>query len=304
MYPPLSYGMRSLAYAIGTESSAGYSAIGLVLIPLTLLAVIFLTSRELEGVYARWFVIMVLSGPLVWVLSGRLAHSDAFVLLGGALMGIAGRRLIPGLLGACLAVLGSPEQAIVMSLGLTIVALVPRYRAWLRTAVLALGISVLSWGILTAWAASLAIPTRASLVSSLVRRSLEILLNQFPLTIYSGFGALIFIIFWAVLCESRKYAAMSLTGAVLLPLGGTAITTVQTRVLLIASLAVVLSLTVAHTQSIVEWLQSRLKYPLGITFMFTLFLPAVEVTGWTIRVPWVNYYAYFQAYLIDRVPLL
>jgi len=114
MYPALSYGMRSLAYAAGTESVAGYSAIGLLLILLTIGVVIFLAGREPEGTYARWFVIMILSGPIVWVLSGRLAHSDAFVLLGGALMGIAGRRLMAGLLGASLAILGSPEQAIVM----------------------------------------------------------------------------------------------------------------------------------------------------------------------------------------------
>jgi len=304
MYPPLTYGMRSLAYLAGTESAAGYSVIGLLLIPLTVGVVIFLAGRELEGIYARWFVIMVLSGPLVWVLSGRLAHSDAFVLIGGALMGIAGRRLIFGLLGTFLAVLGSPEQAIVMSLALTIVSLVPRYRAWLRTATLSLGMSVFAWGILTVWATSLSIPTRASVLPSLIRRSLEIFLNQLPLTLYSGFGALIFVILWAVLCETRTRTAMLLMGAVLVPLGATAVTTDQTRVLVITSSAVVLALSVAHTKSIVDWLQSRLKYPLSVAFMFTLFLPALEVTGRTIRVPWVNYYTYLQAYLIDRIPLL
>lgn len=150
MYPPLSYGMRSLAYVAETESAAGYSAIGLLLIPLTIGAVTFVAGRELEGNYARWFAIMILSGPIVWVLSGRLAHSDAFVLLGGALMGIAGRRLMTGLLGASLMVLGSPEQAIVMSLTLAVIAIVPRYRAWLWTATLALALSIVSWITLTA----------------------------------------------------------------------------------------------------------------------------------------------------------
>lgn len=142
------------------------------------------------------------------------------------------------------------------------------------------------------------------MLPSLIRRSLEILLNQLPLTLYSGFAALFFVVVWAILCESKKRALLVLIGAVLLPLVATAITTDQTRVLVIASSAVVLSLTVVHTQAMVDWLQRWLTYPLGVTFIVTLLLPTVEVTGWTIRVPWVNYYSYFQAYLVDRLPLV
>lgn len=303
MYPQLSYGTRSIAYLLGLETNVGYSVMGIAFFVATDFLICLLASRVLPRQEAVWVIVLLLSGPMLWVLSGRLVHTDAFVLMGAVVVAFGGRRLWLALLGAVLASLGSPEQALIAFGCLSLLGVVPRYRSQLPGAVLAAGFSALAFASLTMWASSLGVATRSSVFLDLIKRSIGIFATQFPLTLYSGFGLSLAVVVFALLNERFRWALVVFLASVFLPLTFAALTTDQSRILVITSSAVVTALVIHNSKPIVGILRQRLKYPVALTFLLASTQPAIEVTGWTIRVPWINYYSYFQAYIVSSIQL-
>ena len=303
MYPPLTYGTRGIGWILGVETNTGYAVIGACLLVATASLICFLAARRCNSEVGVWVVVVLLSGPSLWILSGRLVHTDAFVVMGAAIVAFAGGQLRWAAIGAVVASLGSPEQAVITFACLSLLTFVPRYRNQLQGALLATGLSLMTLISLTAWANSLGVGTRSSVFLELIRRSVEIFLTQLPLTLYSGFGISIVVIAYAALKERVTHSLVVLVASIAVPLLATALTTDQSRVLVIASSAPVIFLVVRNGAEIVALLRRWMTFPIAVTFLVVTGLPAIEVTGWVIRIPWTNYFSYLQTYVIDGLPL-
>lgn len=303
VYPPLTYGFRAIAKLVGTESAVGYNLIALVVFLLVLFALPLIITRAIPGDAARWAVIVLMSGPAIWILAGGFGRTDTLVILGAVLLGTFGKRLPWAAVATVIAILGNPEQTVVFSLGLLIVSAAPAFRPWARGALLSLIVSTVAWVGLTAWSHSLGVESRADWLSQLWRQSLQWFFIQAPLELYAAFGLSAAVLAWAILDQRRWSMLAVISGGLLLPLALTASTLDQTRVLVACSMAVTAAAFSVYAPTVYALLGTRTRFPLAITAIVALTLPAIEITANVIRVPWAFYYPYFQAYVLDQLPL-
>ena len=298
-YPYQSYGVRAVAWTFGIEDQRGYLAIGLILSLLMVVLIVWRISTSLTGRDARLAVLLLLSGPVIWVLAGRLIHTDALVLAGAIVFGFSGKR-IPWALGAAgLCLLGAPEQSVAIFLGTFTLSLASRFRAWRAGALAGLILSLVVAVALNIWAGSVGVETRAALLPELLKRSIEIGLTNGPITIYTGYGLAGLLIIWAALDESRREAAIVLVACVFIPVGLTLMTSDQTRILVITSVATISMLIRAHTHSLLTILDLPGRVGLGVIAAAVIFLPALQVQGREIPSPWATFFFYFQSYVVE-----
>ena len=302
MYPFNSYGFRILGRVLNIESTAGYALMGAVLIIATVLLAGLLFARTSRPDVARLLVMIVLSGPVVWVLTGRIVHTDAFVILGGIVLGTVGTRLPWAAVGALLTILGGPEQAVVLSLGLYLLSVAPAFRHYRRGAAVALGMSAFGWVALSAWSRAMGVPDRAELFLLLWKRSVSIFFVQIPLQLYAGFALSLLVILWSLADQRRRDALIVIVAALGIPLAMTALTTDQSRVLVCVSIATTTAILVRYGPSFYDVLRRTIRYPLAVTAGVAILLPALELTGNFVRVPWEHWYPFFQAYIVDQLP--
>ena len=303
MYPSLSYGERTVAWLFRVESTGGYVALGWVTVAVCVVFISLMVRRAFDGDIARWAAMVILAGPIMWVVFGRVVHGDVFVIVAGIMLGLFGRKVPAAAAAALLALAGNPEQAVVMSVCLGVVSLAQPFKAWRRGVTAAIVVSVAGWLLLNAWSRSAGVPTRLDVLGEKVRLSLELFFMQLPLQIYAGFGLSALVIIWAVADQRRVDAVLLVVGVLGIPLAMTAITTDQSRVLVSTSTAALAAVLVAYGPSLFDLLNAKVHYPLALTASVLLFLPAIELTGNFIRVPWVNLFPFVQYYLVDWLPV-
>lgn len=305
-YPFLNYGLRGFAWLVGTESSAAYVLFGF----LALVVTVVVASLLFRGVFedanvARWTIIIVLSGPIVWILAGRLIYTDAFVVLGGLILGTKGRHPVVAAAGILIAVLGNPEQAVVVAATALILSLSGPFRGWLGGAVTACVVAFACWLALNLWAASVGAITRLTGWQDLDSGAMFInFLRSFPLQIYAGMGLSLALVIWAMACQRRMLLNAVVLSVMIIPLAATALNADQTRVLVCASVAALAMVFSRYATSAYTELRRLSPFPLAATAIVCIFLPAIEITGDMIRVPWHLYYPVFQSYVMDWLPQL
>ena len=302
-YPQLSYGIRTIGFFLGIDTPQAFTNLGFALILITLVVISLLMTRAFKSdrPSGKLVVLITLSGPLTWILAGRIGHPDTFVLLGSAALGLFGHRVVVGILGGLLLVLGSPEQAVLISLSLLILTLAPSLSPLRKGAVAALATSSISWISLTTWSQTLQRDTRSSIYLELLPLAFERFFVQFPVIAYAGYGLTVLFVLAALLSESWRGGIAILLGAIAVPLLATATTGDQGRVLVCMSTTSIIALGLRFGGSLRTWLEARLRYPFMTLFAIVLFLPAIDVTGNIIRTPWSLYYPYIQAYLINQL---
>ena len=302
-YPYSSYGVRIIAWVLQVEDVTSYLLIGVVLSTGFAALVTWRVSKHFSGRSARFALLILLGGPTVWVLSGRFVHTDAFALAGAVLFVLSGRRMRWALVAAVLALLGAPEQAIVIFLGAYLLSLTTAFRDYRRNAAAGLALVAVGQVVLWIWASQVGVESRVSLLPDLVRRSIEIGLSNFPLTLYSGYGVGILVLSWTTLSANRREIPLVLAASLLIPLGVTLVTGDQTRVLVIASLATISMSLAVYGKLILASLDLHSRWGLGAAAVLIALLPAVEVQGWNVTSPWVTYFSLVQRYAIDPLPL-
>jgi len=301
-YPYSSYGVRIIAWVLQVEDVTSYLLIGVVLSTGFAALVTWRVSKHFSGRSARFALLILLGGPAVWVLSGRFVHTDAFALAGAVLFVLSGRRMRWALVAAVLALLGAPEQAIVIFLGAYLLSLTTAFRDYRRNAAAGLALVAVGQVVLWIWASQVGVESRVSLLPDLVRRSIEIGLSNFPLTLYSGYGVGILVLSWTTLSANRREIPLVLAASLLIPLGVTLVTGDQTRVLVIASLATISMSLAVYGKLILASLDLHSRWGLGAAAVLIALLPAVEVQGWNVTSPWVTYFSLVQRYAIDPLP--
>ncbi len=285
-YPPLTYGYRLIGWALRAESRAVYTIIALLTIAVVVVTLGWLWQRSLNQRQAMWVVLLTVGGPISWVMWGGIGRTDGLVILGGVMLAILGRRIAWALVGSLLAILGNPEQAVILSLALLIITFTPRFGQWRRGSLASLVLASAVWVALTWWSHSLGVPSRTDYFTQLWRQSIHWFFIQFPLELYAAFGLAIFIIAVAILDQQLRHAMVLVTGALLVPLSITALTLDQTRVLVTCSIAATTALLAVYGPPAFEWLSERTRTPLTVTVTAVVVLPAIEITADVVHVPW------------------
>lgn len=304
-YPHLSYGIRTIAYLLGASEPQDFTNIGYGLIAATILllaGLLALTFRNDVGA-GRLAAMMLLSGPPIWVLAGRVGHPDVFILLGGAIIGLKGRRSAWVVLGTLLCVLGAPEQALLVAASMVLLSLASTFREYRRGALLSLGLAIAAWLGLNYWSFLLGKPSRGSILIELLPGAIERFFIQFPIILYAGFGISLLVIAWLCVSTRKRDTAIILTSVILIPLIATAATGDQGRVLVSISFAATCAIVLNASGSFLDFFGKRLAYPMTLVALLVLYAPAIDVTGNKVRSPWALYYPYIQAYLLDNLPL-
>lgn len=301
-YPHTSYGIRLIAYALRVESPAAYLAIGLVLAVGTVVLMAWSLQRELPGDPGRVAALLLLSGPLVWLLASMVGRADVMTVAGGFLLGTLGRRVAWAVSASLLLVLGNPELGVVAAASLAVASLAPSMRAWRRSAMVAIGITGVSALTLSAFAASAGAETRAGALLQWWRPSLTAFIASLPLQLFAGFGLALVLGLWIWARHPGREGAALAAGALVIPLAATAATLDQSRVLVGASAAAVTAIAVAHAPAMASWLAQRRIAAFAILAVAGLLAPPVEVAGTLVRVPWADLVPYLQSYVIDALP--
>ena len=303
-YPFFSYGIRAIAWMTSPQTQVHYTVMGMLLVLATLFLGALIIDRSVKNLPGRLTALVLLGGPIVWILAGRVGHPDAFAILGGLILGLLGRRVWWAVSGAVVASIGSPEQAAVKSLSLLIVSASPALRAWRRGAFLALSFSLVAWSGLTLWSSMLNYESRLLLLPELLGLSFERFFLHFPLIMYTGFGLTLPLIVLAALVSTRRGAVLIFIGAIGVPLFFTLVTMDQSRILAIAAAASSTAIASRYAGLATVLLQQTVRYPLTLIAGLLLFLPALDVTGNILRQPWERYFPYLQIYVIDRIPFI
>jgi len=300
-YPHLSYGIRTLGFTLNIDSAQAFTNLGFFLIVSTLLTVSILVTRAYKSDPAsgRLVALLTLSGPMTWILAGRVGHPDVFVVLGSAILGLYGHRAVIGVLGGSLLILGSPEQAVIISFCLLLLSFARSMARFRPAAIAALLTSFIGWLSLTVWSLTLTRDSRSSIYLELLPGAIERFFIQFPVIVYAGFGCTVLFVLAALLSEAWRGAVFIFLGSVAIPLFVTATTGDQGRVLVCISLVSVFGLGLRYGHTVSHLLEIKLRHPLTASLVVVLFLPAIDVTGNVIRTPWALYYPYIQAYLIN-----
>jgi len=138
VYPPLTYGYRLLAWISRVETEQAYLVIAWFAVAVVIWSLSFIVSRRLAPEGGRFVALILLGGPIIWVLSGGVSRTDPLLVLGGLIVGALGASLPWALVGAVIATLGNPEQAVALLLGLLLVSIAEPFRSLRREAALAL----------------------------------------------------------------------------------------------------------------------------------------------------------------------
>jgi hypothetical protein len=201
-------------------------------------------------------------------------------------------------MGGILMVLGNPEQAVVVCAGLLVMSWSSTFRPWRVGAAATLVVSGSAFLLLTQWSNNVGIPSRTDYFGPFLRQSLSHFFMQLPLTLYVGFGLSALAVFWTLLDQDRRGLIATVVGCLAIPVVASAVTLDQTRVLVCSSIACMTAILVRYAEPLTLTLASGLRFPLACTALATLLLPALEVTGNVVRVPWGNLYPYVQSFLL------
>jgi hypothetical protein len=206
------------AWLLGVNSDTGWSALHVVAVGLVAVGLVLLPMRLLPDIRGRVVALVVVASPMFTVLVHEIGRYDVWIIAGGVILALASRLWVVGL-GALLAVLGNPDQALALSVCLLLVAASPSL-SWLRPrAYTVVGVVGLGWLAGQFWFAAYGklevtrlglmgrilglggeaspadeiLTGRFSSSSSWLTGQLESLFTSLPLLVFSWFG-----VFWLI----------------------------------------------------------------------------------------------------------
>lgn len=297
-YPFMSYGYRTVGKLVGATSQSHYLWISIAAAALTLVVAAWCLATSLPRRSASWSALILLAGPVTWILAGGVGRVDPLVVCGGFILGMKGRRLGWAVLGGLVATSGHPEISVLATGGLFLVSLSPDLKAWrVPSAVTFVTVTVV-WAFLRAVSVGDLQQTRDGIFSEYWRKGVATFFVHLPIEVYAGFGLGLTLVVWAALACSGWARASVILGGFVLPVMLTALTADQTRVMVLCSVPVLAALAVRYSGDILDLLGRATRSPLTVTVLAVLFLPAVEIQFDHVRSPWEFFWPYVQTYVL------
>lgn len=232
-----SYGVRTIAWALGITTDASFLRLTILLVFGSLWIIGIFSLRMFGRRVALVVLVIIAVGPIGTSLTNNLGRADVLVIAGGLVLGLFGRGVAIGVIGAVLMACGNPEQGLVASLCFLLVALALRSATLTKTAWVALSTSLACAGIAIAILHHLGRESRLDYLVRNLRQSLSYFLQALPLELYAGFGLSVVFILITLTALTWARALTLVLGVILIPLAFTAITLDQTRVLVAVSAA-------------------------------------------------------------------
>lgn len=265
-----SLGVILLMKGLGYPGDLAWERGGLVVYGLVVLGLLLWTTRT--GAWQRVAILLLVASPGFGMLTNLTGHYDYFTLLGSLAVALSRtKRAITA--GACVAVLGNPEQVLVSALCLTVLGLsFPSAR--IRAAIMG--------GIATIWLCFLALLYGGAsgrldtgghyhLLATALRRFLA----DWPLAIWAFLGPL-WLVLLVTLLAMRRSVLPALVGVVGIPAAASIVTIDGTRVFVAISCASLAFL--IHEVWRTRWAtEVPSNEVLGATFLLLILSPAVHL---------------------------
>lgn len=242
-----------------------------------------------RGVRGRLLAIGLAASPAFAVTVTMIGHYDLWIIAGSSILVIATRTWL-GLMGALVAVLGNPEQAVPSALAIFLVALAWKSRSLALRSLAYLGLALVAVVAVATWASAAGGPSRSGGYLSLLPLSVESFLGVWPLAVYSWLGPLWLVVLALVLMipvwSSR---ALALGGVVVVPALMSITTLDGTRVFAaVGTGALVALVSLALSGPLREW--SPPEGALVIGGAALIFMPSVIIdTAGGIRLPYSDW---------------
>lgn len=301
IYPHMSYGLRTLGWITGANSFGAYALLSAFVVVAALLSIIVMLRSAVAPQANRFVLLILLGGPVAWALFSTFGRPDPLTIAGGIMIGTLGRRWYWAVIGVFFAILGNADQAVVLCLSALVVSLHSSLKPWRLPALIALILSVAASLSLTAWGTSAGVPTRGGLFDDFWRQSIQQFVSAAPIQLYAGLGISSLVLIWAIFDGSWRSSLPIIAGMIILPMIFTATTLDQSRVFICCSSAACAVVITHWGPRIMEFLSSRFASPLSAIFLVILFLPAVEIAGNIVRVPWFSYIPFIQTYVVAPI---
>jgi hypothetical protein len=276
----LSYGMRSVVFALGQDGELAYSIVGLLLVVLSVSLLTYFASREFQPLVARLFLALVIVGPIGLILVNRIGRNDVFMILGAVIFALCGYRLLGLAFGLLFMILANPEQAVVAMAILLLVSMIPQLHHWRNKAFW--GLMILSLVFVPLWllAKSTGVKSRIEYLPDFLSNSFYAFAANLPLSLYAAYGAVWLILGWVVLNSQNRVRIWLLIALVVIPVSVTMITVDQTRVYVsITAVTVVIVLRDYLPKLIDQLVNLRFKPILATGFLTVMFLPVIDIWG-------------------------
>lgn len=233
-----SLGAILLMRLAGTPSSAMWWAMGGVGLLLVVGALLW-ASRRL-GPWAPHAAVILLGSSAFATLLSMLGHYDLFTV-GGSVLVVLARSRIAGVLGACIACLGNPEQALVAALAMLVVAFVLQSSLRLR-GVAFMTVAFMSVVGTMLWARTGDLETRGDLLVSDMAFAVRLFLGSWPVYAYSLMGPLWLVMAALLFWKQGRRMVLAIGLGLGIPLLATVVTLDVTRVFVATSTAAFLTL--------------------------------------------------------------
>jgi len=230
---------------------------------------------------------------LLWALSWPLLLADVAWLGNGfeflplfMVMAVVARQTPVAVLGASLAALTHPEQALFAFIALLILSLAAEFRFARSRAILGTAFAFASTVGTTLWLMSSGVESRTTFFVDWVADSLALFIRNLHLLAYSGWGAWWVLLLLAIGLLGRCGVQLLIVSAVLIPLAFTATTIDGTRVFAGVASAVGIAVYVFVHRALTVTPEQAAPAPsdrfalLGVTFLAVLILPNLQVIMW------------------------
>jgi hypothetical protein len=250
-------------------------------VPITILA--------RRGVRGRLLAIGLAASPAFAVTVTMLGHYDLWIIAGSATLVLAKRAWV-ALLGALVAVLGNPEQALPSALAILLVALAWRNRSLALRSLVYLGLASCAVVLVAAWASAAGGPSRSGGYLSLLPLSVESFLGVWPLAIYAWLGPLwLAVLALILMLPPWRSRALALGGVVVVPALMSITTLDGTRVFVAVGTGALVALVALALQGpLREW--SPPEAALAVGGAALIFMPSVIIdTAGGIRLPYSDW---------------
>jgi hypothetical protein len=282
-----SLGPVGLMRVLGYPGDVAWWALGFILWLAAFGGTIFYLARF--GALGRLIAIGVAASPAFAVTLSMLGHYDLWIIVGSAVVAVSSRRLLV-VVGAVIATLGNPEQAVLSAIAVLLVAFAWGNRRSICSGAIFLGIATLGFVSAWFWVSGSTSDGRSGIYLGFVSQSIDSIVGLWPLAVYAWLGPLwIGVIFLLALLPRWWPRGLAFSGVIVLP-GLMSMTTLDgTRVFVAVGTGALLSLVVHSLRGpLKDWQPT--SGVLGGAAMIGLLTPSVIVdTGGTLRLPYLDW---------------
>ena len=273
----------SLAAAVALRITTRplYEVFALALSIAVLALIAYLVYRAVPGIDGRLVFLVIAVGPIGALLFRHFGRYDTYLVLGAAIVALAyrSRWWVIGS-GAVIMAVGNAGQALATSIALAALTMVPDFRAWRKSAAIALSVSLVWFGIATAIADAYSVPSQLDWLPLLAGESVGYFFSTLPLLAYSALGFTWLLVAASLLMIERRWWPWLIISMVVIPMVFMAITVDGTRVGVGVSLLPAFAVLLVVLPRLLAYVRS-LGFPGPVT--------VIAIVAFVMPNPWIGY---------------